>query len=101
MGLSRSLLHTSQAPFHGIVSGAATTPIGQISLPETFGTGENFRTENMQFEVADFETTYNAIMGWPTLTMFMAILQNAYLVLKMPGPHEVISIRGDIKRAYD
>jgi hypothetical protein len=42
MGLSRSLLRTSRAPFHGIVSGVATMPIGQISLPETFRTGENF-----------------------------------------------------------
>jgi hypothetical protein len=28
MGLSRSLLHPSQAPFHGIVAGVAATPIG-------------------------------------------------------------------------
>jgi hypothetical protein len=31
----------------------------------------------------------------------MTIPHYAYLVLKMPGPHGVISIRGDIKRAYD
>jgi hypothetical protein len=30
----------------------------------------------------------------------MAILHYSYLVLKMPGPRGVISIRGDIKRAY-
>jgi hypothetical protein len=47
MGLSRSLLHTSRAPFHGIVPGAAATPVGQISLTVTFGTQENFRTETI------------------------------------------------------
>jgi hypothetical protein len=31
----------------------------------------------------------------------MAIPHYAYLVLKMPGLHGVISIRGDAKRAYD
>jgi hypothetical protein len=31
----------------------------------------------------------------------MAIPHYAYLVLKMPGPHGVISIRGDIKRTQD
>jgi hypothetical protein len=31
----------------------------------------------------------------------MAIPHYAYLVLKMPGPHGVISITGDIERAYD
>jgi hypothetical protein len=42
MGLSISLLRTSQAPFDGIIPRAAATPIGQISLPITFGTQENF-----------------------------------------------------------
>jgi hypothetical protein len=101
MGLPRSLLHPSRAPFHGIVPGTAATPIGQISLPVTFGTRENFRIENIQFEVADFETAYNAFLGWPAFTKFMAIPHYAYLVLKVPGLHGVISIRGDVKRAYD
>jgi hypothetical protein len=42
MGLSGSLLHPSWAPFHGIAPGAAATPIGQITLPITFRTRENF-----------------------------------------------------------
>jgi hypothetical protein len=33
--------------------------------------------------------------------MFMAISHYAYLVLKMPGPRGVISIRGDIMQAFD
>jgi hypothetical protein len=101
MGLFVSLLCTSWAPFHGIVPGAATTPISQISLPVTFGTRENFRTKNIQFKVADFETTYNAFLGRPALTKFMTIPHYAYLVLKMLGPRGVISIRGDVKQAYD
>jgi hypothetical protein len=47
MGLSRALLHPSRAPFHGIVPGAAVTPVGQIALPVTFGTRENFCTETI------------------------------------------------------
>jgi hypothetical protein len=31
----------------------------------------------------------------------MEIPHYAYLVLKMPGPHDVISIRGDVMRAND
>jgi hypothetical protein len=63
MGLPKSVLHPYRAPFHGIVPRAAMTPIGQITLPVTFGTQENFRIENLQFEVADFEIAYNAFMG--------------------------------------
>jgi hypothetical protein len=101
MGLPRSLLRTSQAPFHVIVPGVVATHVGHISLPVIFGTQENFRTETIQFEVADFETAYNAFLGRPVLTKFMVILHYAYLVLKMSGPRGVISIRGDDKRAYD
>jgi hypothetical protein len=33
--------------------------------------------------------------------MFMAIPHYTYLVLKMPGPRGAISIRGDVKWAFD
>jgi hypothetical protein len=101
MGLSRSALRSSRVPFHRIVPGAAVTPVGQITPPVTSGTPENFRTEYMQFEVADFETAYNAFLGRPALTKFMAIPHSTYLVLKMSGPNGVISIKGDVKRAHD
>jgi hypothetical protein len=101
MGLSSSLLRHSRAPFHGIVPGTAGMPIGQISPLVTFGTQQNFQTENVQFKLANLETAYNAFLGWLALTNFMDILHYAYFVLKMPGPRGVISIRGDIKRAYD
>jgi hypothetical protein len=55
----------------------------------------------MQFEVADFETAYNAFLGRHALTKFMTVPHYAYLVLKMPGPNGAISILGDVKHAYD
>jgi hypothetical protein len=44
---------------------------------------------------------YNALPRRPRLTKFMAIPYYAYLVLKMPCPNGVISLRGDVKCAYD
>jgi hypothetical protein len=55
----------------------------------------------MQFEVDDFKTAYNAFLGRPALTKFMAIPHYAYLVLKMPCPNGVVSVKGDVKRVYD
>jgi hypothetical protein len=101
MGLSRSLMRPSRAPFYGIVPSAVTTPVGQISLPVTFGTQKNFSTETTQFEIADFKSAYNAFLGRPALSMFMVIPHYTYLVLNMPGPCGVISIRGDVKRAFN
>jgi hypothetical protein len=61
----------------------------------------NIRTEYMQFEVANFETAYNVFLERLALTKFMAMPHYAYLVLKMLGPKGVISIKGDVKHAYD
>jgi hypothetical protein len=94
MGLSRSLLRPNRDPFHDIVTGAVATPIGQIILPVTFGTRENFLTKSILFEVTNFETAYNTFLGQQALSKFMAIPQYAYLVLKMPGQWSVISLRG-------
>jgi ribonuclease HI len=70
-------------------------PLGSIVLPVTFGTGENFRTENVQFDVAEVNLPFNAIIGRPALYWFMAIAHYGYLVLKMPSPAGVLSVRGD------
>jgi hypothetical protein len=76
-------------------------PLGQITLLVTFGTQANYRTESIQFEVTDFETSYQAILGRPALAKFMTIPHYPYLLLKMPGPHGILSLRGNLKRAFD
>ena len=37
-----SLLTPTDVPFYGIVPGKATMPLGQITLPVTFGNPNNF-----------------------------------------------------------
>jgi hypothetical protein len=66
-----------------------------------FGTQTNYRTEFIQFEVTDFETSYHAILGRPALAKFMAIPHYPYLLLKMLGPHGILSLRRNLKRAFD
>jgi hypothetical protein len=62
-------------------------PLGSIALSVTFGTEENFRTENVVFDVAEVNLPFNAIIGRPALY--------GYLVLKMPSPTGVLTMRGD------
>src|SRR6266542_4418991 len=71
MKIPRSELKRSRAPFHGVIPGTSETPLGTIKLPVTFGSRENFRTEDITFEVADFEVAYHAILGRPALAKFM------------------------------
>jgi hypothetical protein len=83
-------------PFFSIVPDKAAYPMGQVSLPVTFGTEENFRIEYLNFEVADFKSSYHAILGRPMLARFMVVPHYTYLVLKMPAPKGVLTVYGDL-----
>jgi hypothetical protein len=73
-----------------------------VVLPVAFvETRENYRTEYIKFKVADFETSYHAILGRPAITKFMAIPHYTYLVLKTPSPAGVLSLEGDLKISFD
>ena len=50
--------------------------------------------------VADFDGTYHAILGRPSLTKFMAVPHYSYLVLKMPTEKGVLTIRGNVYTTY-
>nr|AAM08651.1 Hypothetical protein with similarity to putative retroelement [Oryza sativa Japonica Group]AAM08888.1 Hypothetical protein with similarity to putative retroelement [Oryza sativa Japonica Group] len=76
MQIPRTELKPSSAPFHGVIPGLSSTPL-----------------------VANFETAYHAILGRPTLAKFMAVPHYTYVMMKMPGPRGVISLRSDIKQA--
>jgi hypothetical protein len=91
--IPRSRLGPSR-PFSG-VGAQPVYPLGSIMLPVTFGTEENFRTENVQFDVAEVNLPFNVIIGRPALYRFMAIAHYGYLVLKMSSPARVLTMRGD------
>jgi hypothetical protein len=88
-------------PFYRVVSRKAAYPIGCVYLPVTFGTKENFRTEYLTFEVADFRSSYHAILRRPMLAMFMTIPHHTYLIMKMSVPNRILSVLGDIMVSYN
>lgn len=73
MGFYISSLAPCQDPFYGVVPGKASYPVWRVMFPITFGRPENYRTELLTFEVADFQSGYHAILGRPMLAKFMAI----------------------------
>ncbi|XP_066316198.1 uncharacterized protein [Miscanthus floridulus] len=100
MGLSRAAIRPSSAPFHDVIPGLQAVPLGLVNLPVTFGGRANFRTEMLTFEIADFPSAYHAILGRPCYAKFMTVPNYTYLKLKMPGPHGVITIGGDLQQAH-
>ena len=81
-------------PFSG-VGGRTFGSLGQIRLPVTFGTYDNFRTELVDFDIAPIGLPYNAILGYPALAQFMAATHPAYNLMKMPGSSRVLTVHGD------
>jgi hypothetical protein len=102
MGLDISkMLTPSKAPFYGIIPCNAATPLGSVVLPVSFGIKYNYRTGYIKFKVADFDSSYHTILGTLTLDKFMAMPHYIYLLLKMPGKTDVLTLRGDMKKSYD
>src|SRR5438034_5707560 len=101
MKIPCSELKRGRAPFHGVIPVTSATPLGTIKLPVTFGSRENFWTEDVTFEVADFEAVYHAILGRPALAKFMAVPHYTYMLMKLPGPNGFISLQGDVRRSFN
>ena len=101
MGIDRSRIRSTRAPFHGIIPRKQAMPLWQIDPPVTFGNLTNYRMESLTFKVVGFHETYHTILGRPCYMNFMAIPNYTYLKLKMLGPHEVITIGTSFQRAYE
>jgi hypothetical protein len=95
LGVPLKELHESDTPFFGIVPTEGEYPLGHIYMPVTFGTPENYRIEFLRFEVANFDCGYNTIIDRPRLAKFMAIPHYTYMILKMPGPQGIITVRAE------
>ncbi|KAK1647021.1 hypothetical protein QYE76_064826 [Lolium multiflorum] len=101
LGIQEAELRPTPTVFHGIVPGHCCQPIGRITLEVMFGKPDNFRTENIEFEVVDLVSPYHALLGRPALTKFMAVPHYGYLKMKLPGPKGVITVAGDYRRSMD
>jgi hypothetical protein len=85
-------------PFFGVTEGS-TTPIGQVRLPVTFGTRDNYSIESLDFDVAYIALPYNTILGYPALARFMAATHNGFNVLNIPSANGTITVRCNEKDA--
>jgi hypothetical protein len=93
--LPDSPLETTSVTFRGIVPGRKAFPIGKVTLPVTFGTPATYHTERISFEVVNFHSLYHCILGRQAFAKFMATPHYAYNMMRLPGPHNVITVRGD------
>jgi hypothetical protein len=94
-------LEPYDAPFWGVLPGQTSQPLGQITLAVQFGTADHFCIDYVNFIVAAFEGTYQAILGRPALAKFMSIPHYIYLLQKMPTEKGILSLKGNVLIAYN
>ena len=95
MGIDSSRIKQSSTTFKGVIPGVEARCTGSLVLEVVFGSPNNFRSEELIFDIAPFRSGYHALLGSTTFAHFNAVPHYAYIKLKMPDPRGVITISGN------
>jgi hypothetical protein len=99
MGIDPSRIKPSKTTFKGVIPGVEAHCLGTVTLEVVFGSPENFRSEDLIYDIVPFRSGYHALLGHTVFAKFNAVPQYAYLKLKMPGPKGVITGNGNTERS--
>ena len=99
MGIDPSRIKPTKTTFKGVIPGVEAHCTGSVTLEVVFGSPDNFRSEELIFDIVPFRSGYHALLGRTTFASFNAVPQYAYLKLKMPGPRGVITVNGNTERS--
>ena len=70
-------------------------PVGTITLPIVVGAYPQQIAKEVNFLVVDCSSSYNAIIGWPTLNSWKAVTSTYHLFVKFPTDYEIRQVQGD------
>src|SRR4051812_39232376 len=99
MGIDPSRIKPTRTTFKSVILGVEANCIGSITLDVVFGSPDNFRSEELIFDIVPFRSGYHALLGRTAFAKFNAVPHYAYLKLKMPGPRGVITVSGNTERS--
>ena len=99
MGIDPSRIKPTKTTFKGVIPGVEAHCTGSITLEVVFGSPDNFRSEELIFDIVPFRSGYHALLGRTAFARFNAVPHYAYLKLKMPGPRGVITVNGNTERS--
>ena len=87
MGIDPLRIKPTKTTCKGVIPGVEACCTSLITLEVVFGSPDNFRSEELIFDIVPFCSGYDALPG-----------RTAYLKLKMPGPRGVITVNGNTER---
>ena len=99
MGIDPSRIKPTKTTFKGVIPGVEASCTGSVTLEVVFGSPDNFRSEELIFDIVPFRSGYHALLGRTAFAKFNAVPHYTYLKLKMPGPHRVITVNGNTEHS--
>ena len=99
LGIDPTKIFCSNATFKGVTPGPGAHCKGSLLLEIIFGFPDNFRSKNLTFHIAPFQSGYKALLGREAFARFNAISYYASLMFKMPRPRGIITVNGNIERS--
>ena len=100
MGIDPSRIKPTKTTFKGVIPGVEASCTGSVTLEVVFGSPDNFRSEELIFDIVPFRSGYHALLGRTAFAKFNAVPHYAYLKLKMPGPRGVITVNGNTEHSF-
>ena len=71
----------------------------RIKHDVVIGLPENYRSEELLFHIAPFNSGYYALLGRGAFSRLQAVPHYGYMKLKMPGPNGIIAVTSDPDKA--
>ena len=97
MGIDPSRISLSNTTFKGVIPGVEAHCTGSLVLEVVFGSSDNYRSEKLDFDIAPFQSGYQALLGRTAFARFNAVPHYASLKHKMPGPRGIITVRRNVE----
>ena len=63
MGIDPSRIKPAKTTFKGVIPGVEAHCTGSITLEVVFGSSDNFRSEELIFDIVPFRSGYHALLG--------------------------------------
>ncbi|GKU90960.1 hypothetical protein SLEP1_g4897 [Rubroshorea leprosula] len=94
LGLDPALLQKYDGPIYGFNN--QPVPVeGVLTLHVAFGSGKTYVTPSVRFLVVKMASSFNIVIGRPTLTEIRAVVSQSHLCMKFPTPTGIATLRGN------
>ncbi|GKV49888.1 hypothetical protein SLEP1_g56612 [Rubroshorea leprosula] len=94
LGLDPALLQKYDGPIYGFNN--QPVPVeGVLTLHVAFGSGRTYVTPSVRFLVVKMASSFNVVIGRPTLTEIRAVVSQSHLCMKFPTPMGIATLRGN------